>query len=89
MSSKSPLPLHDRVALVTGASRGIGRAVARALAAQGATVAITFREQAELAVAAVRDIEGEGGCAAAFQLDVRDGMRVKEVAKEIEERWDR
>jgi 3-oxoacyl-[acyl-carrier protein] reductase len=79
--------LTGRVALVTGAARGIGRAIGRALAAQGAIVAITFRTQAEQAVAAVRDIEGEGGCAAAFQLDVRDGVRVKEVVEEIRERW--
>ncbi|HEX2952069.1 MAG TPA: 3-oxoacyl-ACP reductase FabG [Armatimonadota bacterium] len=81
------LPLRDRVALVTGASRGIGRAIARALAAQGASVAITFREQATQAVDAVRDIEGEGGYASAFQLDVRDGVRIKEVMKEIQERY--
>jgi 3-oxoacyl-[acyl-carrier protein] reductase len=77
------LELQDRVALVTGASRGIGRAIAAALAARGAAVAITYREQADLAVDAVRAIEGAGGRAAAYQLDVRDGVRVKEVADEI------
>jgi len=85
--ARSGLPLQEKVAFVTGASRGIGRAIARALAAQGATVAITFREQAEQAVEAVREIEGEGGRAAAYQLDVRDGLRVKEVAKEVQERY--
>ena len=75
------------MALVTGASRGIGRAIARALAAQGATVAISYREQAVQAVEAVRAIESAGGRAAAFQLDVRDGMRVKEVVKEIADQF--
>jgi len=79
--------LTGRVALVTGASRGIGRAIARALAARGAAVAVTYREQAELAMEVVRRIETEDlGCAAAYQLDVRDGVRVKEVAQEIGER---
>ena len=79
--------LAGKVALVTGASRGIGRAIARALVAQGALVAISYREQAALAVEAVRDIESAGGRAAAFQLDVRDGMRVKDVVKEIADQW--
>ena len=79
--------LTGRVALVTGASRGIGRAIARALAARGAAVVVTYREQAELAMEVVRRIETEDlGCAAAYQLDVRDGVRVKEVAQEIGER---
>jgi 3-oxoacyl-[acyl-carrier protein] reductase len=78
----TPTPA-TRVALVTGASRGIGRAIARALAAAGASVAITYREQAAMAVEAVREIEGVGGHAVAYQLDVRDSVRVKEVVDEI------
>ncbi|MHB0939126.1 MAG: 3-oxoacyl-ACP reductase FabG [Armatimonadota bacterium] len=76
--------LMGKTALVTGGSRGIGRAIARVLAAHGAAVAITYREQAELAVEVVRGIETEiEGHAAAFQLDVRDGVRVKEAVQEI------
>jgi len=79
--------LAGKVALVTGGSRGIGQAIARALAARGAAVAITYCAQAELAVEVVRGIETEiEGRAAAYQLDVRDGVRVKEVAGEIGER---
>lgn len=79
--------LAGKTALVTGGSRGIGRAIARALAARGAAVAITYREQAEQAVKVVRGIETDiEGSAAAYQLDVRDGVRVKEVAQEIAER---
>lgn len=79
------LPLQGRVALVTGASRGIGRAIACTFAAQGAAVAISYREQATLAADVVHEIENTGGSATAFQLDVRDGARVKEVVKQVQE----
>ncbi|OPZ85505.1 MAG: 3-oxoacyl-(acyl-carrier-protein) reductase FabG [bacterium ADurb.Bin429] len=75
--------LVPNIAIVTGASRGIGRAIAVALAASGAHVAITYREQAEMAADAVREIESAGGGAAAYQLDVRDARRVKEVVETI------
>lgn len=80
--------LSGKVALVTGGSRGIGKAIARALAARGAAVALTFRAQAELAVEVVRGIEVELEThAAAFELDVRDGVRVKEVVQAVQERF--
>ena len=64
-----PLPLAGRVALVTGASRGIGRAIALALGAAGAAVACCARsvEQVEATAAALR---GGGGRARGFRLDV-------------------
>lgn len=74
------------MALVTGGARGIGRAIAGALAAAGATTAITYREQAQMAVEAVRDIEAGGPAhAAAYQLDVRDHERVKAVLAEVQD----
>jgi 3-oxoacyl-[acyl-carrier protein] reductase len=63
--------LEGKVSLVTGASRGIGRAIAVALAAEGAHVVLAARDAARLADA-VREIEGRGGRAEALGLDVAD-----------------
>ena len=68
--------LTDRVSLVTGASRGIGRAIARALAARGATVLLGARDQERLA-ATVSEIVAEGGQALALPLDVADRASVE------------
>ncbi|QSQ13590.1 SDR family NAD(P)-dependent oxidoreductase [Myxococcus landrumensis] len=61
--------LAGKVALVTGGSRGIGAAAARALAAEGADVAISYVASAEKAQALVRELESRGVRAAAFQAD--------------------
>ena len=63
--------LEGRIALVTGASQGIGRACALELAKAGATVALAARNEAKLAEVAA-EIEAAGGKAAAFALDVAD-----------------
>jgi 3-oxoacyl-[acyl-carrier protein] reductase len=68
--------LTGRVSLVTGASRGIGRAIARALAAEGATVVLGARDPIRLAEA-VAEIAGEGGRAEAVSLDVADRAAVE------------
>jgi len=59
-------------ALVTGASRGIGAAIAKALAAQGHTVILNYRSQQEQAELVKREIESAGGQAVLCQFDVRD-----------------
>jgi len=70
------MTLSGRVALVTGASQGIGRACALRLAEAGATVALAARNQEKL-LELVQDIDAKGGKAAAFPLDVGDEQQVK------------
>jgi 3-oxoacyl-[acyl-carrier protein] reductase len=67
--------LAGKVSVVTGASRGIGRSIATALAAQGATVVAAARDEAKLAEV-VREIEGKGGKAMAVTLNVSDPASV-------------
>jgi 3-oxoacyl-[acyl-carrier protein] reductase len=64
--------LANKVALVTGGSRGIGAAIAKRLAADGASVAITYAKDASAASAVVKAIEGGGGKAIAIQADAAD-----------------
>jgi len=78
--------LQGRIALVTGASQGIGRACALALAAEGATVALAARNEAKLAEVAA-EIEAAGGKAAAFALDVANEESIKAGAKAVLERF--
>src|SRR6202051_359447 len=74
------MPLSERVALVTGASQGIGRACALKLATEGATVAVAARSQEKLNEL-VSEITAAGGNAAAFVLDVTDEEQVKFAIK--------
>ena len=74
------MTLSGRVALVTGASQGIGRECALRLAASGATVAVAARNQEKLNEL-VRQIEASGGKAFAFPLDVGDEEQVKSAFK--------
>jgi 3-oxoacyl-[acyl-carrier protein] reductase len=71
-----PKPLKDKVALITGGSRGIGAAIAKRLAADGASVAITYAKGADAAASVVKSIEQAGGKAIALQADAADAKAV-------------
>ena len=70
-------------ALITGSSRGIGRAVARELAHQGWAVGINYLTRRDKAQELVEELTGEGCQAAAFQADVADGAAVEEMVRRL------
>jgi 3-oxoacyl-[acyl-carrier protein] reductase len=78
----SDFSLHGRSAVVTGGSRGIGRAIAIRLAEAGADVALTYRERADEANRVVREIESTGRHAVALQLDVTKRESVEQMARD-------
>src|SRR3954469_4081348 len=75
------MKLDGRIALVTGASRGIGRGIAEALAAEGAAVAVNYRSGADAANEVVQTIEAAGGRAVAIQGDVSEYADAERVVK--------
>ena len=77
MSSSNGQQLTGKVAIVTGGSRGIGAAIAKRLAADGASVAITYTKGADAAVSVVKEIERAGGKMIAIQADATDADAVK------------
>ena len=76
----------SKVALVTGGSRGIGRAISRALAADGFAVAVNYLGNTEAAKETVAEIENDGGDAIAVRADVSDSAQVEAMFDEIEDR---
>jgi 3-oxoacyl-[acyl-carrier protein] reductase len=69
--------LEGKIALITGGSRGIGAAIAKRLAADGANVAITYTKGADAAASVVKEIEGAGRKAIAIQADATDAEASK------------
>ncbi len=80
--------LIDKVAVVTGASQGIGRDTALALSAAGAKVAVAARNEEKLGVL-VKDIAAAGGEAFAVKMDVADADQVKAGFKQVVEKFER
>ncbi len=81
--------LSGRTALVTGGSRGIGRAVAELLARAGARVAVAYRADAEAANLVARDVGSAGGEAKAFVADVSDPGEARRLVGDVLAAWGR
>ena len=79
--------LENQVAVVTGAARGIGRAIALALAESGATVIVNFNGSVEKAREVVKEIEEKGGKAEAYRCNVADGEAVEAFFADILSRY--
>lgn len=81
--------LRDQVAIVTGASRGIGRAVALALAAEGASVVVNYASSSQAAESVVAEIAEKGGGAIALQADVAKAEQVDALISAVMDKWGR
>jgi 3-oxoacyl-[acyl-carrier protein] reductase len=79
--------LNNKVAIVTGGSRGIGRALAKQLAALGAKVAVNYVSNADAAHAVVNDIQSAGGIAQAIQADASQVADIKQLFAQTQELW--
>ncbi len=81
------MKLKDKVALVTGASRGLGRAIALQLAAEGARVTVNYMKSADQAETVVKEIISRGGSAAAVQADITSLPEVEKMVDILYEQF--
>src|SRR5438445_3851160 len=83
------MTLKDQVALVTGGSRGIGKAIVTALAREGAKVAFVYKGSQQAAESLEKDITESGGTAKAVQGDVADPEAAKRIVADVLAVWGR
>lgn len=88
MSLPSSLSLEGRIAIVTGASRGIGKSIAIGLAQRGAKLVVNYNKSAESAEDVVSEIQSNGGHAQVFQADVSDFKQAANLVKFAIEAFD-
>src|SRR5438552_3984511 len=79
--------LKDQVALVTGGSRGIGRGIVKAFAAEGAKVAFIYKGNQQAAESLMAEVVAAGGVAKAWQCDVADHDEVLKIVEAVEAEW--
>jgi len=89
MADSFTIDLSSRTALITGGSRGIGRATADVLARAGARVAINYLRDERAANAAVREIRAAGGEAMALAGDVSEADQARQLVRDVVAAWDR
>ena len=79
--------LHDKVALVTGASQGIGAAIAKRYAREGAKVAVNYNRSADNAAQIVADIRDQGGAAESFQADCSQVPAINDLVARVRDTY--
>jgi 3-oxoacyl-[acyl-carrier protein] reductase len=83
------MPLRNRVALITGGSRGIGRGIALRLAQDGASIAIAYRSNKAAAQQALRQLQASGADCVAIETDISDAGRADQLVNTVVDRFGR